>query len=309
LDCPEVEIDYYSPFESIFTKNVWQVMLRDGNLSILRSPEPNRTISDLPTWVPDWRSHRVNRQYALSLFQYLQYRATGSSRLDAKLLDDFKTLRVSGIFWDNISQVQSADDAIDENQLTAILESVDESDGFYVPTNESLPQAFCRVVYLDTMAFKRNCGEITYSETRWQSSSYEELEEIAEYQFSEIEEEKNQYEYFIGSWKEFNESRMILVTKRGRIGMAANTIQDGDAIVMLLGGDVPFVLRAMENAGHYTLVADCYVHGFMDGEGLVEAREAVDPAWNVEDTSWLEELHEREPPFRCKSFIFTDFRA
>ena len=84
--------------------------------------------------------------------------------------------------------------------------------------------------------------------------------------------------------------------------MAANTIQPGDIIALLLGGDLPFVLRPIEHSNHYTYVADCYVHGYMDGEGLEEAREAADPAWKGGDKSWLEELHNGKLPFPVEEF-------
>jgi hypothetical protein len=47
---------------------------------------------------------------------------------------------------------------------------------------------------------------------------------------------------------------------------------------IVLGAETPFVFRASEGKERgYTLVGECYVHGIMDGEVLVDpTKESVD---------------------------------
>lgn len=59
-------------------------------------------------------------------------------------------------------------------------------------------------------------------------------------------------------------ARSTFTTRCGFVGLGPPDIQQGDAVAILLGADVPFILR--RQGDHYTLVGDCYVHGIMQGE-------------------------------------------
>ena len=58
-------------------------------------------------------------------------------------------------------------------------------------------------------------------------------------------------------------------TSKGYLGLFPISSQKNDVVVVLLGGDVPFVLRRLPT-GHMQLVGECYVHGLMTGEALTE---------------------------------------
>ena len=62
-------------------------------------------------------------------------------------------------------------------------------------------------------------------------------------------------------------NRRLFVTRRVYIGLGpSNTLID-NTVVLLFGGDVPFVPQAKnDDAGHYKLLGECYVHGIMNGE-------------------------------------------
>ena len=61
--------------------------------------------------------------------------------------------------------------------------------------------------------------------------------------------------------------RSFFATKGGRIGLGPRSIQQGDPIVILPNGTVPFLLRQMEeNVKIHQLVGEAYVHGLMWGE-------------------------------------------
>lgn len=56
----------------------------------------------------------------------------------------------------------------------------------------------------------------------------------------------------------------LCTTVNGYLAAVPYTTKDGDYIVILAGGDLPFVLRPAGN--HYNLVGPCYVYGIMNGE-------------------------------------------
>lgn len=55
-------------------------------------------------------------------------------------------------------------------------------------------------------------------------------------------------------------NRKFFTTTEGYMGLAPPTAQDGDVICILLGGEVPYVLRAIED-GYYKMIGEWYVPG------------------------------------------------
>ncbi|KAK8041283.1 heterokaryon incompatibility protein-domain-containing protein [Apiospora phragmitis] len=62
--------------------------------------------------------------------------------------------------------------------------------------------------------------------------------------------------------------RRFFVTEQGHMGIGPPTLKTGDEVCVLLGGEVPFVLRPVGERGTFKLVGQCYTHGFMDGEAV-----------------------------------------
>jgi len=76
--------------------------------------------------------------------------------------------------------------------------------------------------------------------------------------------------FFYEAWFTSGFDRRFFITTGGHMGVGPPEMLPGDCIAILLGGNVPFCLRAVPDApkGHYTLVGDTYVQGLMDGEGV-----------------------------------------
>jgi hypothetical protein len=68
-------------------------------------------------------------------------------------------------------------------------------------------------------------------------------------------------------------------TKDGFIGLAPNT-GAGDIVLVLLGGQVLYVLRSA--AEHFIFVVECYIHGMMDGEAIEMLENGSRPLQTVE---------------------------
>lgn len=52
------------------------------------------------------------------------------------------------------------------------------------------------------------------------------------------------------------------------LGTGPEGLHVGDVVVVLFGGNTPYVLRGVGNQGHYKLIGECYVSGIMHGEAL-----------------------------------------
>ena len=53
------------------------------------------------------------------------------------------------------------------------------------------------------------------------------------------------------------------------MGLGPKDIRKGDIVSVLLGGQVPFILRKLEDT--YMLIGESCIHGIMNGEALDDA--------------------------------------
>lgn len=110
------------------------------------------------------------------------------------------------------------------------------------------------------------------------------------------------YQYYTPVLLDRTFHSQLALTQNGRLGRVPLNAMPRDVIALLLGGEVPIILRPTSSR-KYTVVGDCYLHGFMDGEGLIETRKNADPTYDGDDTSWLQRLHEERMPFPVQEFV------
>ena len=65
------------------------------------------------------------------------------------------------------------------------------------------------------------------------------------------------------------ESRRFAITRCAFMGLFPTETQKGDMVYVLLGADVPFVVRHVDGVGH-VIVGECHLRGIMKGETLEE---------------------------------------
>ncbi len=76
---------------------------------------------------------------------------------------------------------------------------------------------------------------------------------------------------FVGTVAEALNKRAFIITERGFLGVAPEMAREGDAVCILQGGCMPFVLRP-KGDDQWEFVGECYVHGIMNGEVVGEAK-------------------------------------
>ncbi|MCJ1359467.1 MAG: hypothetical protein MMC33_009469 [Icmadophila ericetorum] len=69
--------------------------------------------------------------------------------------------------------------------------------------------------------------------------------------------------------QEVQKGRRTCITDGGRLCTATHDTEGGDLIVLVEGCTMPMVLRREDEMKSFTLMGDCYLHGFMDGELIV----------------------------------------
>jgi hypothetical protein len=97
----------------------------------------------------------------------------------------------------------------------------------------------------------------------------------------------------------------LCVTDTGYMGMAHQGCVIGDMIYLLMGGDMPFVVRPL-STGTYEFKGESYVHGVMDGEFLLKRFfDKVGDLLNPEAEEWLKKLGEGPLPFPTENIVLT----
>ncbi|KAK3331733.1 heterokaryon incompatibility protein-domain-containing protein [Cercophora scortea] len=81
--------------------------------------------------------------------------------------------------------------------------------------------------------------------------------------------------YAISGWRSFlsrsrdttsSMGKRLIVTNGGLLGMAPREARKGDLVCVLLGCSIPLVLREVPGEETFTVVGECYVDGYMNGE-------------------------------------------
>jgi hypothetical protein len=62
--------------------------------------------------------------------------------------------------------------------------------------------------------------------------------------------------------------RAFFTTLDGFIGLCPAAARSGDCVCVILGSTAPLLLRP-SSGGQYKLVGECYIHGLMQGQGLL----------------------------------------
>ena len=77
-----------------------------------------------------------------------------------------------------------------------------------------------------------------------------------------------QAEKFLKRVGSYCEGRSFIKTREGYIGLAPQNAQLGDQVCVLLGCNLPMLLRSTSKS-QYQVVGPCYVHGLMNGEAFL----------------------------------------
>ncbi|KAF2191691.1 HET-domain-containing protein [Zopfia rhizophila CBS 207.26] len=288
-----VQVDYSKSSEDIYVSFFCSCLLEDGGLDWFRwmtgeCREPKKL--NLPSWVPDF-GPRV--MYPISSFLLNPVRgelqraflAAGPDRsrslFTIQFEDDCRTLVLRGRSFDVVSQCGRIFPLVDDIVLAGrptepILSHWKKMvmDTPLEPYHSRIARedAFWRTVLTDRqiegLHFKENAG--------WNPA--QRLPSRAKYTPPKNAEEERELLQAMENRGLCLNGRRFCITRKGHFCLLPPTASEGDLICVLLGGEVPYVLRCIDNQGQnfYTMVGECYVHGIMDGEVVTGALEGQD---------------------------------
>lgn len=239
---------------------------------LMRLPESNQDTT-LPSWVPsleaqapDTHTQNMMKMEIKYIYEGYLFFSAGTHR-DMELGSGAEDeLRLGGRRFDSVRRVfdvpphslwQAQGGSLLRRRLREEWRDLLASDpcldfGSY-PSGGDCTTAFYRTFTCDTLvSMDRKMRRVTAED-----------EEIVTKGFSE---------QGYAAWSGLLPMRTLFITQRGYIGIGPDSTQVGDAVYVLFGGHVPFLLRdmpeALESRGSHTYVGHAYVHGIMDGEVL-----------------------------------------
>ncbi|KAK5944387.1 hypothetical protein PMZ80_003668 [Knufia obscura] len=306
-------IRYTAPLREVYANVTKHLIAGHGDLSplglksVVPEVKPRIGPSSFPSWVPDYRYARSEFENRVLFVgpkplphgRERGYSATGLSRADVVVDWDLK-LRLRGVFVGrievlselsgNLTGLQSNGRNVLTNGSWQQLAQQYASDSKYVVTNEPIDLAYARTRVCDYLP----------GETRPQhrAARAQPLSSMSEPGPSSLITTPNGEKLFDpqindampGRILASTTGRRLCISADGHICLCHQNCVEGDEIWLLLGADMPFILRKLET-GMYHFMGEAYVHGVMDGEHLIRQYKHLTQAGiNLSNNEWLDKL-------------------
>jgi hypothetical protein len=186
------------------------------------------------------------------------YNACGIPQGDCRIAGSYLCLQGSVV--DHITRVSSVSEwTLASGGLTTERTWVPDNTGKLYFTGETLMEAFNHTVVADIGRRDLQSDSIL---SRGFAIDWEFVDRNTD---DMTAEERQRQSWMLVDTKLMTFGRRFFETSRGFIGLGPPAACVNDQICVLVGGQVLYVLRTLEN-GHHEFVGECYVHGMMDGQ-------------------------------------------
>ncbi|KAI0403183.1 putative heterokaryon incompatibility protein [Xylaria palmicola] len=311
-DSGDITPDYTSTVERPFLKTAEYLLKQDYPSRILHLAGIgfHRSANIQTSWVPDWSTKRLSRIYWRGPL-HSPYRASGTAHNepDMVLSPNGLTLTLRGIEVDRIKQLGPQFFGASENgvvKTNVFLEVYDDyANSRNLVMNSALRGPYGTGISLAEALWRTLIGDRTPAGARPAESAFSEYYQAlvryidvwrklfgpdmqllepdigAEEQArmtTAITKDLTDLGRFLNVSGAHVRERMVAVTERGYIGVVPPYSKVGDAVFIISGAQVPFLLRpqvdtedtGVSSGGKWQLVGESYFHGMMDGEMVTE---------------------------------------
>jgi hypothetical protein len=292
--------DYQKDVIQVYREVTLFLLHRSGIRTLSSAEHDAATLADVstPSWVVRWdvgyTTNNIN-MHPWDLYQSCGSRYTPQWALDRGIL------QLQGVHADTIKDVYQIDMRHDNyeilftNQATQQPATLDEllryTTNAAVPSGPSYPlestelallRTLCinRIEYNKEADFERACAVfLDWHCARSRTQHQPGMNQAAMQTMSML-------------WSRMMTAcpgRTLILTEKGRFGLAPHCSRTGDACCVLYGGSVPFLLRSGQGYGKdaaspkVRLVGETYVHGLMLGEAIdmLERGEATEHTFRI----------------------------
>ena len=283
----DIVVDYSFSIARVYSEVARFIFERGQNLRLLSACQAyGKNVNDLPSWVPDWsidarfRPMGTIASWETDAVQKYIYHASGSAPAPrVEISGDLKALKAQGLVVGRISvlgtHIENDGDTIEtpesQNRMFWLFKTWWPLAKSHLPKitvdGERRIDAFWRTIIMDM-------NSLDYSQkARQEEEGAQFMLWMAEWNPSIFEPEDldgygnvQQYVNYLASFQQATRNRRFFITEAGRMGLGPRLVEPGDFVCVLLGSQVPFVLRAGDEL--YEIVGECYCHGVMEGEAV-----------------------------------------
>lgn len=282
-----VEPNYNVDVAELYKRASVKMIQRAKDLSIFMDVDNYAgDVEDLPWWCVDWTSIGIFGVQFWPLF-----RASGEYKTENIEQCTADTINLCGTIIDHVDQVISQDTRDNDRRTDLLLlqdslarweaaVQLPESGDDEYPTNGTRADAFWRTVLLgvrpgDTAGL---ADEDHSSYRRWRLwlDEYASLPRRHRETFHAEATADPTLRAYNNLLSNYPSTLRFFRTEDGYFGLGPETMEAGDDIVVLAGGNVPFVLRHVDSdcdncdadQSRSQLIGWCYIHGFMHGEAV-----------------------------------------
>ncbi|KAE8443174.1 hypothetical protein EG329_002272 [Mollisiaceae sp. DMI_Dod_QoI] len=291
-------IDYSLPEREIFTHTARHIITSTQKLDVICVKQHDIDQFNLPSWVPDWtRPPSTEGALVIGLHHHEpEFKAAGDTQADIQFSSDSYVIRTTGVVLDTIKTVgMPFKKHGSPSDVVPVLEVFHDWWNLFVATHSnslSSQTVFARTIscgnwdFEDGVVYASKLEAIfTLSDELLSASGMLRLDPPSrsstigssvgslieeEEPFNEEDGEKTKLSTMLNASLTMNRRRLFL-SKEGLVGLAPWDAVEGDVVCVLLGCRFPVVLRPVD--GHYVLVGETYVDGFMNGEAMVGLQE------------------------------------
>lgn len=285
---PQLLPDYTLPTAVVFRNATKLGISRKGGVSVICNITnwPGDDFSEWPSWVPYWhRSATLNDH--LSDFASL-FDASNESRQNLPLPDvhDENIIGLAGLTADNVVNMSSPmpymRSGIAKRDETEVKKILQVSRALALGTARDLSDAELVEIVATTLTYstdgqKRRVNEKSCAERYEAFATFLARSARPEYKDRHLSENTTASSAlasdFYMAMRRACSNRCVFSTTSGRLGVGPARMQPGDTVAILYGGEVPLILRPSQRYSRkatHELVGNCYVHGIMDGEAVLE---------------------------------------
>ncbi|MCJ1378393.1 hypothetical protein MMC17_001491 [Xylographa soralifera] len=268
--------DYSKSVAQVYTEVAKYLLGNDINVLCFYT---NSSFHDLPSWVPDWSRFCAR----WPLWMPGMYRAGSTQRTKIEFVGDGRTLKVKGIIVDHIQHVDtksritlssSPDTDSTTEEVVDNIEAVLDEAMKQLPSSKrrlldpQISDALWRTLVTNRFLFGRAHTMGSKIAPQTFGKMFEVFRNRSPVPLSfqpqmPLPQRKQEYVKDFLQSMQLGDQRFF-VTANGRIGIGPHDLQKDDVVVIILGADMPFVLRARGDI--YQLIGCSYVHGAMNGQ-------------------------------------------
>ena len=288
--------DYQVSLRSILVNFAFEFIKESRSLILLsQTAQPTNSVTSLPSWVPDLssrynfstESHRVSLDNS--------FNASDSKRFEVARSgphDPYDCIRLKGLLVDTITHTGAINDNRAETRGQWHVQPLRDwehqclsvfpnalSKKYLADSPYSVWSAFCRTLINSREVVPPHPG------MEYVHSLVAELDA-----HSNTDSNLQPLSPSAATMRASISKRRFFITQKGYVGLGTPYAQVGDNVVILAGGNVPFILRQLPASRMfydyldplelmdiadkvYAFVGDCYVEGIMHGEFVQQASE------------------------------------